>query len=198
VGFSDMENNMNAFSLSGWTAQVTEGSRGIGAAIVDLFAAQGAKVGSCQFGDDANAEATQARMAARGTPVVHCVCDVVGTQTSSVSRSGRRGRWGPSTFLSIARGSAAKRHSKDFGGRLRPHDRGASAWHVYGHAAVLRRPGDALRKDHQFLFALAYKGGLNMTHYCAAKAGIVVFNRALAHEAAPNSVTVYSIAPGPM
>jgi len=55
-----------------------------------------------------------------------------------------------------------------------------------------------LRKDHQFLFALTYKGGLNMTHYCAAKAGIVVFNRALAHEAAPNSVTVYSIAAGPM
>src|SRR6201988_2208830 len=73
---SVMENSMNAFSLSGRTALVTGGSRGIGAAIVDLFAAQGAKVGFCQFGDDANAKATEKRMAARGTPVVHTVCDV--------------------------------------------------------------------------------------------------------------------------
>lgn len=45
---------------------------------------------------------------------------------------------------------------------------------------------------------LAYKGSAGLAHYCASKAGVVGFTRALALEAAPHGVLVNSIAPGPV
>ena len=49
-----------------------------------------------------------------------------------------------------------------------------------------------------FASQLAYKGAPGLAHYCAAKAGIVGFTRALSYEGAPHGVMVNSIAPGPV
>ncbi len=195
-----MTTDMNAFSLSGRTALVTGGSRGIGAAIVELFAVQGAKVGFCQVGDDANAKATEKRLAALGRPVVHTVCDV--SRDEDVDHLGQ---WaeealGPVDILVNCAG---------IGGDLPFEDITVSAFdrmigvHLRGTFMVTQRFYGSMTKRGwgriiNFSSQLAYKGAPNLAHYCAAKAAIVGFTRALSYEAAPKGVTVNSIAPGPI
>lgn len=45
---------------------------------------------------------------------------------------------------------------------------------------------------------LAHKGADTMVHYCAAKAGVMGFTRALAYEVVKDNITVNSINPGPI
>lgn len=45
---------------------------------------------------------------------------------------------------------------------------------------------------------IAYKGGEGMTHYAAAKAGILGFTRSLAYEVTRDGIAVNAICPGPL
>ena len=59
---------------------------------------------------------------------------------------------------------------------------------------VNRRYGRVINISSQ----LAYKGAPRLAHYCAAKAGIIGFTRALAREGAPYGVLVNAVGPGPV
>jgi len=45
---------------------------------------------------------------------------------------------------------------------------------------------------------LAHKGGAQMAHYAAAKAGVLGFTRSLSYEVAKDNITVNAICPGPL
>jgi 3-oxoacyl-[acyl-carrier protein] reductase len=191
---------MNPFSLAGRTALVTGASRGIGAAIVQIFLENGARVGYCQCGDDANAAALEERLISAGHSVAHTVCDVSSeTQVDALAAWGAEalghvdivvncaGIGGDVLFPDITVAS--------FDRMIGVHLRGTFlVTHKFYPAMVAKGWGRVINFSSQ----LAYKGAPGLAHYCAAKAGIVGFTRALAYEGAPNGVTVNSIAPGPI
>lgn len=59
---------------------------------------------------------------------------------------------------------------------------------------VARRRGRIINVASQ----LAIKGGEHLSHYCAAKAGVIGFTKSVARELAPHGVLVNAIAPGPV
>ncbi|WP_159715099.1 SDR family NAD(P)-dependent oxidoreductase, partial [Geminicoccus flavidas] len=67
---------MDTFSLAGRTALVTGGSRGIGGAIVELFARHGAKLALCHYGDEAGAETLCRKLEDQGFRALATACDV--------------------------------------------------------------------------------------------------------------------------
>jgi 3-oxoacyl-[acyl-carrier protein] reductase len=191
---------MSHFSLAGRTALVTGGSRGIGGAIVELFAAQGAKVGYCHYGDDANAAALEARLAGQGSTVVHTVCDVAKEEDVARLADWAGEALGHVDILVNCAGIGGTTPFEEI--TVEAFDRMIGV-HLRGTFLVTRRFYGPMAERGwgriiNFSSQLAYKGGAGHTHYCAAKAGIVGLTRALAFEAAPRGVTVNSIAPGPV
>lgn len=189
------------FDLSGRKAVVTGGSRGIGGAIAELFLEHGAEVAICHLGDEANASALRERMAARGH-ALHCTeCDV-----SSPAAVDRFAEWATQRLgqVDIVVNSAG------VGGGDRPFEstderdwdltvgvnlRGTMlVTRAFFAGMTSRRWGRVINVASQ----LAYKGAPGLAHYCAAKAGVVGFTRALAYEGAPRGVLVNAIAPGPV
>ena len=192
---------MNTFDLTGRKALVTGGSRGIGAAIVEIFARHGAEVLFCHLGDDANAKLLEERLRSDGFSARSTACDVasdtavdsfaewarseVGHVDILVNCAGIGGADQPLVNMSVA----------DWDRMIGVHLRGAYlVTHAFFGGMLERSWGRVINVASQ----LAYKGGGGLSHYCAAKAGVIGFTRALSYEGAPRNVLVNAIAPGPV
>jgi 3-oxoacyl-[acyl-carrier protein] reductase len=189
------------FDLTGRKAFVTGGSRGIGAAIVEILARHGATVAFCHLGDELSAQALVSRLAAERLEVHQAECDVsqevavervaqwardtLGQIDILVNSAGVGGGDKPFPELSIA----------DWDHVLNVNLRGTFlVTHAFFADMKTRSWGRVINLASQ----LAYKGAPGLAHYCAAKAGVVGFTRALSYEGAAHNVMVNSIAPGPV
>lgn len=186
--------------LEGQVALVTGGSRGIGRATALAFARAGADIGFCHLHDDAKAAETAAEIAALGRRVMQRPVDVADIAAGRVFAEEVAATLGTVDILFNNAGSNVRKPFEemteaDFDSILDVHLKGMffMAQAVYP-AMLARGSGCIINVASQ----LGIKGGPNIAPYCAAKAGIAGFTRALAWEAAPRGVRVNAIAPGPI
>jgi 3-oxoacyl-[acyl-carrier protein] reductase len=188
------------FRLLGRNAIVTGGSRGIGAAIALAFAREGASVAICHDDDDDGADALVEEIRSLGHSGVSERCDVADLTALSAFVAKSEAALGPADILVNNAGVSG---DTPFEAILPENlDRMLSV-HVKAsfYAAQLVYPGMRERRWGRIIniaSQLAYKGAPGLTHYCSAKAALIGFTRALAHEAAPHNVLVNAIAPGPV
>ena len=186
--------------LTGQIALVTGGSRGIGRATALAFAAAGADIGFCHLDDDATAADTERDIRALGRRVLSARVDVADIAESRRFAALVEATLGPVDILFNNAGANIRKPFEamteaDFDGVIDVHLKGMffMAQHVY-HGMLARGRGCIINVASQ----LGIKGGPNIAPYCAAKAGIAGFTRALAWEAAPRGIRVNAIAPGPI
>jgi 3-oxoacyl-[acyl-carrier protein] reductase len=182
------------------TALITGGSRGIGRAIALAFAAEGCDIAFCHVGDVEQAAQTCEHIQHYGQQAISIDCDVSDEQAvnAMVSRVTHdlghidivvncAGISGDNSFESLT--------VAQWDRMINVHLRGTFlVTHACYPAMMERGWGRIINIASQ----LAYKGAPRLTHYCAAKAGIIGFTRALAYEGAPHGVLVNAIAPGPV
>ncbi|MCY0149281.1 SDR family oxidoreductase [Hoeflea sp. G2-23] len=191
---------INIFSLTGRTAVVTGGSRGIGAAIVELFLRYGAKVVFCHARDDAEAQALTARLAGEGLSVSGQECDVADEAAVAAFAQFAKAELGHVDILVNSAGVSGDKAFEaitvaDFDHMIDINLRGTFLMtQAFFSEMVERKFGRVINLASQ----LAYKGAPAMAHYCASKGGVVGFTRALSYDGAPHGVTVNAIAPGPI
>ena len=186
------------FSLQGRRALVTGGSRGIGAAICELFARHGARLAVLHYKDEANAEQLQRKLSADGHELHSFDCDVADEgQVCAAAAQVHQALAGigiAANWAGIGGGKALSEIPINGWERmLDVHLRGTFlVTRAFFSGMVQRRWGRVINVASQ----LAYKGAPGLVHYCSAKAGIVGFTRALSYEGAPHNVMVNAIAPG--
>ncbi len=186
--------------LSGRTALVTGGSRGIGAAIAGAFAAEGADVALCHLDDDAAAEDVVGQIAAHGRRAFAAACDV--SDEAAVA-----------AFVDSAREALGTIHilvnNAGHSGEVAFDDLSVADWdrmiavHLRGSFLATRACWPAMREAGwgriiNIASQHALKGTIGKAHYCAANAGLLGFTKGLAREGAPLGILVNAIAPGPV
>ncbi len=187
-------------ALEGRKALVTGGSRGIGASIVELFAGSGAAVAFCHVGDNERADRLVRKLSDAGSTASHLECDVSDEDAVARMLGWAADRLGPVDILVNCAG---------IGGEVAFPAMTAGAWdrmiavHLRGtflvtHGVFAGMLARGRGRIINIASQLAYKGSPGLAHYCAAKAGIIGFTRALALEGAPHGVLVNAIAPGPV
>lgn len=179
-------------NLSGQTAIVTGGSRGIGRAICIALAEQGAKVGFCHA-NDPQAVDTLADINALGEGFSFA-CDVSGeTEVEAFFAASKQALGLPTILVNNAgilkEAPLAQTTVQDFDRVIAVNLRGAFlASRAFVRSAKLGR----------MIFIASDLGVLgreSMVAYCASKGAIISMARSLAYELAPN-ILVNAVAPG--
>ncbi|GAA3334520.1 SDR family oxidoreductase [Curtobacterium sp. C1] len=180
--------------LSGTTALVTGAASGIGLAVVDTFVAAGAQVVAA----DRDADALAALAGRPGVqPVVLDVTDEDAVEAVVHAVDQEHGGIG---VLVHAAGVLSQSPLEDLS---------AAEWSrvlsvdLTGVFLVMRAVGRRMLRDGRgriitVASQLAIKGGAEVAHYAAAKAGVIALTKSAAIEWSGRGVLVNAIAPGPV
>ena len=185
--------------LKGKKCVVTGGARGIGRAIVLAFAREGADVVILDRNGELAAETAQEATRV-GTSVSAITADVSDENSATAALQEAERRLGTVDVLVNNAGISDSALMVDL--TVEAWDRMIAVnlrsvflcTRVVLPGMINRRWGRIISTSSQ----LAHKGGVELVHYCAAKAGILGFTRSLAYEVAEYGITVNAICPGPI
>lgn len=185
--------------LSGKRCVVTGGARGIGYAIAAAFAREGADVAVLDRLEDDAARASL-ELKASGVRAFAIGVDVAVEDSVTFAFVGAERELGQIDILVNNAGIDTNCPVVDMPAALWDDMIAVNLRSVFlCSKAVL--PGMIGRKWGRIInisSQLAQKGGRDMAHYAAAKAGVIGFTRSLAYEVIRHGVTVNAICPGPI
>lgn len=184
-------------SLAGKVAWVTGGAKGIGRACALAFAEAGADIA---IADIADMSATAQAIKARGRRVFTRHADMGSPKQIAHFAQAALAALGPPDILL---NNAGLNLREPFGRITEDSFDRVMAVHLKGMVFMAQEAwapmiGQGGGRVINVASQLAFKGAPGIVAYCAAKAGIVGFTRALAREAAPHGILVNAIAPGPV
>ncbi|MEU4039692.1 SDR family NAD(P)-dependent oxidoreductase [Streptomyces collinus] len=185
--------------LDGRTALVTGAASGIGAAIADAYAAEGAQLFLADRDLD-GAEATAARARAAGAKATAHQVDVTDAEATRAMVEAAHAESGRIDILVNCAGLLTEVPFVEMPVEIWDQMIDVDLRSVFlccrwtAPVMVGQGSGRVINISSQ----LALKGGENLVHYSAAKAGVIGLTKALARELAPHGVLVNAIAPGPV
>ncbi|HEY4252128.1 MAG TPA: SDR family oxidoreductase [Roseomonas sp.] len=167
---------------------VTGGARGIGRAVADAFAAQGARV--CVLDRDAVPDAPPGWLCRQGS-----VADAAATEAAFAAMDQA---WGGVDIAFANAGFAANKPTLDL---TEAEWRGAIDVNLTGAFLTAQAAGRRMVPAGSGVILMtasiyAERGGAERAAYCASKAGVANLARALACEWGPHGVRVNALAPG--
>jgi 3-oxoacyl-[acyl-carrier protein] reductase len=185
--------------LTGHIAAVTGAATGLGRGIALLFADEGADVAVLDRNGDGAARTAEA-IASRGRRSLGVAADVGDEAAVERAFGELRGKLGDPDILVNNAGIVSVAMLEDMATAMWDEMIRVNLKSVFlcTRAAL---PGMCRRNYGRIInisSQLAHKGALGMTHYAAAKAGILGLTRSLSYEVAKYNITVNAICPGPI